>query len=55
MMMRKFKNMRKRKMLSVDPDEIFMDSHNLENFDVQQFEGRADGKLVSSILKQLLA
>ena len=26
----------------VDPDEIFLDSHNLENFDRQQFEGRIE-------------
>lgn len=26
----------------VEPDEIFLDSHNLENFDRQQFEGRIE-------------
>jgi hypothetical protein len=26
----------------VDPDEIFLDSKNLENFDRQQFEGRIE-------------
>ncbi len=30
------------KNLFVDPDEIFLDSQNLENFDRQQFEGRIE-------------
>jgi len=33
---------RNNKKLLVDPDEIFLDSTNLENFDRQQFEGRIE-------------
>src|SRR3989338_1918795 len=32
----------KRKILTVEPDEIFLDSKNLQNFDLQQFEGRIE-------------
>ena len=32
----------KRKYIEIDPDEIFMDSHNLPKFDNQQFEGRLE-------------
>ncbi len=39
-MMRIKKN--KRKYIEIDPDEIFMDSHNLPKFDNQQFEGRLE-------------
>ncbi|MCF7833940.1 MAG: hypothetical protein K9L98_03535 [Candidatus Pacebacteria bacterium] len=31
-----------KKNIGVDPDEIFLDSQNLENFDQQQFEGRIE-------------
>lgn len=31
-----------RKMFLVEPDEVFLDSKNLQNFDVQQFEGRIE-------------
>lgn len=30
---------------SIDPDEIFLDSKNLENFDQQQFEGRIEKQI----------
>ena len=26
----------------IEPDEIFMDSHNAQGFDTQQFEGRIE-------------
>jgi len=42
MMMRKLKSNKHKRRLSVEPDEVFMDSKNLENFDVQQFEGRIE-------------
>ncbi|MCE9548847.1 hypothetical protein K8Q98_00375, partial [Candidatus Nomurabacteria bacterium] len=32
----------KRKKLLVEPDEVFLDSTNLQNFDLQQFEGRIE-------------
>lgn len=32
----------KRKNADIEPDEIFIDSHNLPQFDTQQFEGRLD-------------
>lgn len=38
--MRIFK--RKTKIHDIDPDEIFIDSQNISNFDVQQFEGRIE-------------
>jgi len=38
----KFRKIKKEKNLFVDPDEIFLDSKNLENFDRQQFEGRIE-------------
>ncbi|HEU0085833.1 MAG TPA: penicillin-binding transpeptidase domain-containing protein [Candidatus Paceibacterota bacterium] len=42
-MITNFNRRRKKKSnLFVDPDEIFLDSHNLENFDRQQFEGRIE-------------
>src|SRR4051812_11536828 len=39
-----FRKFRKNKIAStfVEPDEIFLDSKNLENFDRQQFEGRIE-------------
>lgn len=36
------KNKFKHSNLFVEPDEIFLDSHNLANFDQQQFEGRIE-------------
>ncbi|MBI5139631.1 hypothetical protein HZA26_03430 [Candidatus Nomurabacteria bacterium] len=33
---------RKQKKFLVEPDEIFLDSKNIQNFDVQQFEGRIE-------------
>ena len=35
----------------IDPDEIFLDSSNLPNFDTHQFEGR----IVSSISRRSIA
>ena len=40
-MITRFFKKRKRSSM-VDPDEIFLDSKNLENFDRQQFEGRIE-------------
>ena len=42
MITRILKKNRKNKNLFVDPDEIFLDSKNLENFNRQQFEGRIE-------------
>ncbi len=44
MKIRTNKNKRSRKYISseIDPDEIFIDSHNLPEFDTQQFEGRIE-------------
>jgi len=43
MIVRIFKKNRLNKIHSfVEPDEIFLDSKNLQNFDVQQFEGRIE-------------
>jgi len=42
MIVRLFKNKSKKKNFMVDPDEIFLDSKNLQNFDQQQFEGRLE-------------
>lgn len=36
------KSWRKKRSSFIDPDEIFLDSKNLENFDTQQFEGRIE-------------
>ena len=36
------KNKIKNKNFFVEPDEIFLDSKNLQNFDRQQFEGRIE-------------
>lgn len=33
---------RSHKGIEIDPDQIFMDSHNVSEFDTQQFEGRLD-------------
>ena len=42
MIVRFFKKNKKRIISDVNPDEIFLDSTNLENFDTQQFEGRIE-------------
>ncbi len=43
MIVRILKKKKKHKLNSfVEPDEIFLDSHNLQNFDRQQFEGRIE-------------
>jgi penicillin-binding protein 2 len=42
MIVRIFKKNKKNKNTMVDPDEIFLDSKNLANFDLQQFEGRIE-------------
>ncbi len=42
-----FRRSKKRNIL-VEPDEIFLDSQNLENFDRQQFEGRIEKPLSKS-------
>ena len=34
----------------IEPDEIFMDSHNMPDFDVQQFEGRIETSISKSSL-----
>jgi penicillin-binding protein 2 len=50
-MMIKFKKKRKHE---IDPDEIFMDSHNLPDFDDNQFEGRLEKPISRSTLSILL-
>ena len=41
--MRKFRVNRKyKKIIQVEPDEIFLDSKNLPHFNTQQFEGRIE-------------
>lgn len=42
MIRRLIRNNRKKKTTFVEPDEIFLDSTNLQNFDRQQFEGRIE-------------
>ncbi len=42
MIVRIFKKYKRHKNTFVDPDEIFLDSQNLQNFDRQQFEGRIE-------------
>lgn len=42
MIMKFIKKNKKYRNFEVDPDEIFLDSKNLENFDRQQFEGRIE-------------
>lgn len=37
-----FKIKKNKKYADINPDEIFMDSHNLPQFDMNQFEGRLD-------------
>ncbi len=40
--MRKFNFWKRREYPEIDPDIIFLDSHNLPDFDTQQFEGRIE-------------
>ncbi|MBP6060774.1 MAG: hypothetical protein KA515_02110, partial [Candidatus Pacebacteria bacterium] len=42
MITRIFKKPNKHKDVLVEPDEIFLDSKNIQNFDRQQFEGRIE-------------
>ncbi len=42
------------KNIEIDPNEIFMDSHNLPHFDTDQFEGRLD-KPISKVSLSLIA
>lgn len=46
---------RYRKNREIDPDEIFIDSHNLPQFDTQQFEGRLDKPISRLTLTVLLS
>jgi penicillin-binding protein 2 len=41
---------RKRKYSTLDPDEIFLDSKNLPDFDTDQFEGRIEKPISRSVL-----
>ena len=43
----------KRKILTVEPDEIFLDSKNLQNFDLQQFEGRIEKAISKKTINYL--
>ncbi|MEI6478890.1 MAG: hypothetical protein WCO18_01215, partial [bacterium] len=36
---------RKRRLQRIDPDEVFLDSSNIPNYDVNQFEGRIEKPL----------
>lgn len=47
------KKHRKRKISFVDPDEIFLDSENLANFDRQQFEGRIEKPIAQKTIAAL--
>ncbi len=40
--------------MRIDPDEIFMDSHNLPQFDNTQFEGRLDKPISKTSLMVVL-
>jgi penicillin-binding protein 2 len=50
MIMRIFKKNKKGKGSLVNPDEIFLDSQNLQNFDRQQFEGRIEKPIPKSTI-----
>lgn len=51
MIIRIFKRNRLRKRNSfVEPDEIFLDAKNIQNFDVQQFEGRLEKPISKNII-----
>ena len=49
-MLRKFRKNRGGKNTLVEPDEIFLDSKNIQNFDRQQFEGRIEKPISKSTL-----
>lgn len=42
---------RKKKIANIDPDEIFLDSKNLPNFNTQQFEGRLETSIPKHSIK----
>jgi penicillin-binding protein 2 len=44
------KRRRNRSLYSVDPDEIFLDSKNLPNFNTQQFEGRIEKPISKNVV-----
>src|SRR3989344_2716496 len=39
-----------KKAIFVEPDEIFLDSKNIQNFDLQQFEGRIEKPIEKSTI-----
>jgi len=53
MIVRIFKKSQKKKGLLVEPDEIFLDSKNFQNFDRQQFEGRIEKPISKKNIKFL--
>ncbi len=46
-----FKRNRRSKNHDIDPDEIFLDSKNLPNFDVNQFEGRIEKPISQNVFR----
>jgi len=50
-----FRQRRYTKNRDIDPDEIFLDSQNLPDFDVSQFEGTIEKPIPKSTLKALLS
>lgn len=50
-----FSSSRKRGGYEIHPDEIFLDSHNLPDFDVNQFEGRIEKPISRSTFQVLSA
>ncbi|MES3004610.1 MAG: penicillin-binding transpeptidase domain-containing protein [Patescibacteria group bacterium] len=50
-----FKQRRYTRNKDIDPDEIFLDSQNLPDFDVSQFEGTIEKPIPKSTLKALLS
>lgn len=45
-----FKKNHKRKYTTIDPDEIFLDSQNLPDFNTDQFEGRIEKPISKSVI-----
>jgi penicillin-binding protein 2 len=45
---------RRRKFHEIDPDEVLIDSHNLSQFDRDQFEGRMEKPIPKSVLYSVL-
>ncbi len=45
-----FRKNKRRKTTPIDPDEIFLDSQNLPNFDTHQFEGRIERPIPRTVL-----